>query len=547
MAGSPVIDAAYAAAWMAGDRDLAGNPRIHGAAPDMGAFEAADANAGALAVNFVGDTLTGHDSLAVTFTAFPSGSDTDGLIYVWDFNNDGTPDTVGPDKGEVTWVFPTGRFTVRLSVTNGTQESAEAIKENYIFVSPSLIYVAANGSGYPGTSWGDAFTNVQDALNFAIGSNTIFLAGQTFDLDNELIWASLDNVQMIGGHQALPETVGRGAHDMDRWPTTLRRTPSQSRVMSVSLSTRSRLACVTVTGGYPPTSGLKSYGGGLNVFKSELDITDCAFTNNQIYASGNGQSWGGGVYADGSTVTIRRSLFAHNRATSGGNVNNNRSMGGAVATENSTIHILESRFINNDAYATGHYGSWGGAIYLNDGDNLIRNSLFVGNRAGITRNNSEGGAIFLKAGTIIESCTFVNNSCYGDQAVSYTYHGAGGVYNNGGFITNSLFWANSNTYHNTVADIGTNSQARIAWSRAAELTDGENGNTDDDPLLVMTPAGRHPQYSLTDGSPCINAGIRLPWMEAATDLAGNKRVSGGGVDIGCYEKPAASATILMLR
>jgi hypothetical protein len=42
-------------------------------------------------------------------------------------------------------------------------------------------------------------------------------------------------------------------------------------------------------------------------------------------------------------------------------------------------------------------------------------------------------------------------------------------------------------------------------------------------------------YMPGPGSPCIDAGIDRPWMTGATDLDGNPRVQGGGVDIGCYE------------
>jgi len=42
-------------------------------------------------------------------------------------------------------------------------------------------------------------------------------------------------------------------------------------------------------------------------------------------------------------------------------------------------------------------------------------------------------------------------------------------------------------------------------------------------------------YHLLEGSPAIETGVVMPWMTGATDLDGNPRITGGKVDMGCYE------------
>ena len=53
-------------------------------------------------------------------------------------------------------------------------------------------------------------------------------------------------------------------------------------------------------------------------------------------------------------------------------------------------------------------------------------------------------------------------------------------------------------------------------------------------------------YTFRSFSPLRDAGVMLPWMENALDLAGAKRLV-GKPDIGCYESQAQPATVIQLR
>lgn len=58
--------------------------------------------------------------------------------------------------------------------------------------------------------------------------------------------------------------------------------------------------------------------------------------------------------------------------------------------------------------------------------------------------------------------------------------------------------------------------------------DDAKGNFAADLLLT-------PDATLTLKSPCLNVGLPLAWTVADVDLAGNPRVKGKGVDLGCFE------------
>ena len=62
-----------------------------------------------------------------------------------------------------------------------------------------------------------------------------------------------------------------------------------------------------------------------------------------------------------------------------------------------------------------------------------------------------------------------------------------------------------------------------------------------DPLFRNSAIGN---YTLRTGSPCVDAGCPLPWMdETAVDVYGRPRVQGKGPDIGAAEAFPAGLTI----
>ena len=530
---SPAVDTAFALGWMTDSVDLDGNPRIRNDVPDMGCYEAAPPGEGPIQIGFTADRQTGLDSLDVVFTASVAGSNLEGLQYQWDFDNDGTFDLEGSDRAVVTNVFTPGRYAVRLRVTNEVEEVAELIRDNYIFVSASEIYVWSGGDDSDGLSWATAFHEVQPAIDFAAVSNTIYLAGETFLLNETLVWAGHQKVRIQGGYQAGALTVGPGLRDSVQWPTRLVRNPAAGnlRILYVSSVSNCLLEQVVVANGLTTAGGETPYstgsGGGIRLLASELDITDCVISNNQANATGNGYAWGGGVFAQDSTVVFRRTRFLGNIARNTSGSSNSRSRGGGLAAAGGAITILESHFLDNDADAYGHHGSHGGAICLDGGNHLIRNTLMAGNRAGPNRALGVGGAIYLTAGTTMENCTIATNRIWNATAGS-----GGGIYHAGGSVTNCIITDNWNITTGTRTDIYTANTTVFGYTCSPDLVPGVNGNITSDPLYANPAAG---DFTLLPTSPCLDAGVQRPWMNGAVDLNGAERVRGNQVDMGCYE------------
>lgn len=586
--GSPCEDAAVALEWMGGGTDLAGLPRTLGLGPDMGCYETGIPDV-PLMVNFAADQIAGLDLLRVTFTTAVTGTATNGLTYSWDFDNDGSFDEQGSDKETVQHDYGPGLHSVRLRVTNDASDEDEVIRSDYIFVSAAEIYVSLTGSGENGLSWATAFTNLQTALDFANGSNTIYLAGQTFAIDAQLLLGDRQEIKLLGGYEANPATVGPGPY---HGTTVIQRNAAAGsfRILDVAFVDGLRLERLTLAGGNTPSVDARpapGSGGGLRVVDSSLEIVDCVFTNNQANSSGNGYVWGGGVYAGDSTLNIRRTLFTKNTAKGTPHHNNNRAYGGGVAAENSAVTLLDCQFMENAADAQGHHGSWGGAICITGGSGLVSNVVMRANKAGPNRALAQGGGIYFTAGTRVVDCVIVANRIWNARVGD----GGGGVYMSGGLLRNSLvadnegIWdggglyatggqienvtvagnANSETQkvagvflsgsvtmtnsivfgnrgEDEVQNIGGNT-AQVGYSCAPELTSGVNGNMTADPMFAAPQAGN---YRLMSCSPCRNAGDNLDWMIDAVDLAGNPRLKHGRVDMGAYEIQPPAGTIFIL-
>jgi autotransporter-associated beta strand protein len=541
--GSPAIDAGLELDWMSGALDIDRNSRVSGDTPDLGCFETQEGGQGPLAIAFTADTTLGLDALRVIFTAAVSGSVTNGLDYFWDFDNDGTNDMTGIDLRVVTNDYFAGRHSVRLRVTSTTEESS-LIRSNYIHVSSSAIYVSQTGDGSDGLSWATAFNAVQNALDFAAYSNTIYVAGGTYSNLSSLIWSGHTDVRIRGGYEGDVATVGPGPRDTALWPTRFTRNSAGGnfRVMMVSGVASGLLEQITIAGGNTTFGGETPVdigsGGGMRILNSSLEIADCIFSNNQANSAGNGVGWGGALFSDNSTVALRGTRFESNRSRNTSGSNNARTLGGALAARGGALTAWNCEFRNNEADSYGHYGSWGGAIYTESTTGWIRNALVTGNRAGPNRTLGLGGGIYLTAGMTLENATVVSNQVWNPSTT------AGGIYATGGAISNTIAFLNSNITTAVASDVYSADLSRFSYSCAAELTAGVNNNISDNPLFVNAGALN---FQLQQESPCLNRGRVQPWMASTLDLIGNARVAGGGVDMGAYELLPPPGTMFIVR
>lgn len=213
-----------------------------------------------------------------------------------------------------------------------------------------------------------------------------------------------------------------------------------------------------------------------------------------------------------------------------------------INTENGSTMIRNSRFLGNQSLDY-EYGGSDLSIGPLDGSIvvLVENSLFANGltqvglaNIGISTSNGQG---------TIRNCTFYGNTNLNNRILH--------LFGNIEFY-NNIFWANDaatpiymahdwydqqyttlTTHHNCLQDYG---NIFVSSDPQNQLIDLGN-NIFSDPLLAFSDSL---DFQLSADSPCIDAGYNAPDLPP-TDLAGNLRVWGDGVDIGCYEFGAPSA------
>jgi hypothetical protein len=115
------------------------------------------------------------------------------------------------------------------------------------------------------------------------------------------------------------------------------------------------------------------------------------------------------------------------------------------------------------------------------------------------------------------NCTIVSNSLQ---------PGLGG--NGGGSYHDSIY--NSVVYGNTAPNSPNYISSAMSYCCTIPLPAG-SGNFTNPPLFINPGPG---DFHMQSNSPCINGG-RNSYINAATDLDANPRISGGTIDVGAYE------------
>jgi hypothetical protein len=244
-------------------------------------------------------------------------------------------------------------------------------------------------------------------------------------------------------------------------------------------------------GDYGGDGGLAA-GGGLYATGGSLDISDSMVTSNRgtggrggdgyltygyttfggtyrYYTGGGrgGSATGGGLYVNGSSLTIASSAIATNQATggklglggssdgvgeAGGLYNlgtltvsdstlsgNSANLGGGIFNDHGTLTVSNSTLSGNsagsgggiynwgtltvsDSTLSGNTGVYGGGIYNNSGRLTVSNSTLSGNSAG------DGGGIY-NTGTLTVTGSTLSGNSAGD---------GGGIYNEGNMATLTL-------------------------------------------------------------------------------------------------------------
>ncbi len=403
-----------------------------------------------------------------------------------------------------------------------------------------VIYVDAEASGAnDGTSWADAYTQLQDGLTRARQSGQpreIWVAEGVYPPDagssvtagdrSATFRLNADGLALYGGFGGSETT--RADRDPAAHPTILsgdlagndaapflNRGDNSRHVVTVALSGSSHTARMdgfTIRGGNADSSFPNGDGGGLWIpfaNSGSIDVIGCRFEDNRALSAG------GGVYSDSSRIKrIIGCTFEGNRAGSGG--------GGGFGGNPTGLTVANCLFIANLGGSTGGIGN-GGGMALSGGTCLIVNSTFSQN--GLQSSSARGGA-----------------------GVALTASDSDPTF------SNCIFWQNvdGQGFTDERAQIDrTNSSTPdpvVQFSLVQGLTTsflGAGNNIAADPLFDAN-------FSLLAGSPAIDAGDQglLPADDGDSDDDGDTteklpidhahqpRVLCGDVDMGAFESAA---------
>ncbi|MCK4701144.1 MAG: right-handed parallel beta-helix repeat-containing protein, partial [Bacteroidales bacterium] len=335
--------------------------------------------------------------------------------------------------------------------------------------SQSVIYVKHDaGGGNDGTSWTDAYTSLQSALENAIKDDSIWVAAGTY-------YPTVDK----NGDPPLPAYL---------------RTKTFQLVDSVSLY-----------GGFDGT---------------ETNIEERDWKTNETILSGDigtiddksDNSYNVTIGAD--SIVLDGFTITHGNAN-GPAIPNETNMGGGINNNNvSYVRILNCTFKDNDSDQGGGAGNY----YC--GDSIIfKNCVFLADTA-----DSGGGIGNWDTKAFISQCTFLYNAAT-DPSIGF----GGAIYNWGSGstseITNCTFYKNSayqgGSIHNR--GVGSSCTNSILWQNDGDAIINTNaggcsvsycdidqdayssgtGCFDADPMLYIISEG---DYRIHQSSPCIDAG-----------------------------------------
>jgi predicted outer membrane repeat protein len=333
------------------------------------------------------------------------------------------------------------------------------------------VYAAAEGSG-DGSSWANAYTNLQDALaspedeiwvatgiyrpappggdrnaTFQLRSGSALYGGFAGGETNRAQRDSTSNLTILSG-----DLLG---NDGANW--TNGSDNSYHVVTATNVDATAVLDGFTITGGNNADFGaglrlenaaprlancviatnLAGIGGGLSALDSAPLITNCTFQGNLAW-SGRG----GAIYTQTTTpltIVIRDCQFIGNQAW----VNAGPGDAGAVWSGfDCTLDLSNSLFEKNEArwrFAYGNMAANGGALVVFGAGSRIDRCVFRQNRAHI------GGALWIARDTIVANCLFVGNDAYRVSSGEFDYGGyAGAIYaaNGTNLITGCTLHAN---------------------------------------------------------------------------------------------------------
>ena len=279
-------------------------------------------------------------------------------------------------------------------------------------------------------------------------------------------------------------------------------------------------------------------GGAMYAVSSELNIHDCEVYDNFAAGFEGSYCWGVGFQFLKCTIDMHDMVFHDNYSEV--------AYGGGMNIDSCNLELTNAVFYNNFAVDAGGLGLQRSKEYSVKVSNML-----AYNNAVI---HYGGGLAVATTDAELNNLTIVNNYCGGGGGA-----GMQTAFDANPTLTNCIFWDNhafylTNDYEYDTVDYYMGSQIWLWGSNCYPMfnngvvqygldsisghehlpKDHYNNMLEVSPQFVDI---KHHDYRLQSNSPCINNGstnissLFIP----PTDLAGNPRIFGGIIDMGCYE------------
>jgi hypothetical protein len=397
-----------------------------------------------------------------------------------------------------------------------------------LLAADGILYVdaAATTGDNDGSSWDNAYTDLQDALADAGAGDEIWVAEGTYkptDGEDRTISFQMKNEVAIYGGFAGTET-SLEERDWEGNPTILsgdigtEDDPSDNSYhvfyhnWDIYLDSTAVLDGFTVTGGNANGDRFPDHsGGGMYNNRASPMLSNCTFANNLALVNG-----GGMLNFPSSSPTLNNCTFANNSAIEFG--------GGLYNNDSSSPILTNCIFAGNssDRFA-------GGGIYNgNSSSPTLTNCIFSGNSADVS-----GGAMYnYQSSPALTNCSFYGNTA-GQGGAILNYVASSPT------LTNCILWGDSPDEISNSSSTPEISYSDIQGGCSADrLNSCGDGNIEQDPLFVDPENG---DYHLLPSSPCIDVGTNDAPDLPAYDFEGHARMidsDGDGqpiVDMGADE------------
>ena len=393
------------------------------------------------------------------------------------------------------------------AVDRGAFESNGMLPTNALrnlAIEPNIIYVDINATGgNNGSSFANAFTDLQSALAIAGNGDQIFVAAGTYiptsTADRDISFVIPSGVEIFGGFAGTETELSQRNIEANITILSGNIGSNAAGDNSHHVVDISNTSASTILDGFTIADGRADASNGFRINREDgagiFGDDANARLSNLIVLNNSALDDGGGLFLDGSSApTINNVSFLDNSASDNG---------GAIYVSGSTnsLNVTNSLFIDNQS--TG-----GGAIHTNSIGTLnVVNNTFSDNQGGIA------DALF--------DDTFLTN---GSRTI------ANNIFADSATIPNTQLFLEDTRTNGTIT-ISNNLIQGAATLPGTNDVIGTGNLTDTNPLFVDA---ANNDFSLQLFSPGLNTGDNS-LIGIETDRLGNPRIVNQTVDIGAIE------------